>query len=60
MQEKTTSTSVQPETTLQTQAHPHHHTTVLFHHEPHQHHTDDGTSELRTEMHHDYRTTSCP
>src|SRR5438552_2551730 len=37
MQGETTSTSVQTETTPQTQAHPHHHTRALFHHEPHQH-----------------------
>ena len=37
MQGETTSASVQTETTPQTQAHPHRHTSVLFHHEPHQH-----------------------
>jgi hypothetical protein len=39
MQAKTASTSATPETTPQTplQAHPHHHTKSLFHHEPRQH-----------------------
>ena len=36
MQGETISTSVQTETTPQTQAHPHRSTRVLFHHEPHQ------------------------
>ncbi len=35
MQGETTSASVQTETTSQPQAHPHHYTRVLFHHEPH-------------------------
>lgn len=37
MQGETTSASAKTEAVLQTQAHPHHHTGVLFHHEPHQH-----------------------
>jgi len=37
MQGETTSASVQTETTPQKQAHLHHYTSVLFHHEPHQH-----------------------
>src|SRR5690348_13713352 len=43
MQQETASTSVNTETTQQTpaQAHPHHHTGILFHHEPHQHQPRD-------------------
>jgi len=37
MQGETTSVSAQTETALQTQTHPHHYTSVLFHHEPHPH-----------------------
>lgn len=37
MQGEITSVSAQEEATPQTQVHPHHHTSVLFHHEPHQH-----------------------
>jgi len=37
MQEETTSASVQSEATPQKQAHQHHYTGVLFHHEPHRH-----------------------
>ena len=34
--ENTTSASVQTEATPQMQAHPHHYTRVLFHHQPHE------------------------
>ncbi len=37
MQGETLSASAQPGATSQAQARPHHHTSVLFHHEPHQH-----------------------
>jgi len=37
MQEKPSSTSAQTEAIAQTELHPHRHTSVLFHHEPHQH-----------------------
>ena len=37
MQGETTSASAQTETTPQMKAHPYRHTSVLFHHEPHQH-----------------------
>jgi len=37
MQGETTSSSAKTETVPQTQAHPHHHTSILFHHEPRQH-----------------------
>jgi hypothetical protein len=36
-EEKTTAASAGTETAAAMQAHPHHHTLVLFHHEPHQH-----------------------
>jgi len=37
MQEKPSSTSTQTEAIAQNELHPHRHTSVLFHHEPHQH-----------------------
>ena len=37
MQGETTSASATPETVPQSQAHPHHYTGKLFHHEPRQH-----------------------
>ena len=37
MQRETTPASAKPETNAKTQAHPHHHTSILFHHEARQH-----------------------